>query len=170
MTRTLAVLMLACLAATPALAADEAERSAPPPRWQALDTDGDGALSLAEVEAGAPRLARRFAGLDADGDGRLTPGELQAAGEARREQARQRADERWTRADANGDGYLDLAEAQIAMPRVAADFARIDADGNGLVSREELRSAMRERHAARHGERKQRGGDGRHPPRSVNRP
>lgn len=48
--------------------------------WRAADTDGDGALSRAEVDAAKmPRLSRNFDQLDADKDGRLTPEEWHAA-------------------------------------------------------------------------------------------
>lgn len=41
---------------------------------QRLDTDGDGAISLAE--AGEHRIAEKFAKIDADGDGKVTADEL----------------------------------------------------------------------------------------------
>jgi len=48
------------------------------------DTDGDGALSRAEAEAGLPRVAKKFARIDGDGDGRLTLEEIRAWLDARR--------------------------------------------------------------------------------------
>jgi len=145
--------LLGCLALVPAgvLAADEPAAAAPGERWAALDTDGDGAVSLAEAEAGAPGFAKNFSRFDADGDGRVTRDEMRNAREAGRAQAQARAEERWQGADVNGDGFIDLAEAQTGMPRAAENFGRIDADGNGLLSREEMRGAMRERHAQRSG-------------------
>jgi Ca2+-binding EF-hand superfamily protein len=47
--------------------------------WKKLDSDGDGRVSLAEAQAGAPRLAEHFDQLDANKDGYLTPDELAAA-------------------------------------------------------------------------------------------
>ena len=47
--------------------------------WKKLDTDGDGRISRAEAQAGAPRLAEHFDQLDANKDGFLTPDELAAA-------------------------------------------------------------------------------------------
>lgn len=58
-------------------------------RFDLLDVDGDGALSLAELGDRAPRLTERFAVIDADGDGRLAREELRAYLQTLR-QARQR--------------------------------------------------------------------------------
>jgi hypothetical protein len=120
--------LLGCLALVPAgaLAADEPAPASPGERFSALDTDGDGAVSLAEAEAGAPGFARNFSRFDADGDGLVTREEMRNAREAGRAQAQARAEERWRAADTNGDG---------------------------LLSREEARSAARERHAQRQGQR-----------------
>ncbi len=46
-------------------------------RFKAADSNGDGKLSRAEVEARMPRLAQRFAWLDEDRDGFLTRDDLQ---------------------------------------------------------------------------------------------
>ncbi len=49
-------------------------------RFDNADTNGDGQLSLEEVEsADAKRLAEHFDKIDADGDGQLTKEELKAA-------------------------------------------------------------------------------------------
>lgn len=47
--------------------------------WKKLDTNGDGKLSKAEAQAGAPRLAERFEQLDANKDGFVTSEEMKAA-------------------------------------------------------------------------------------------
>ncbi len=117
-------------------------------RFSGLDTDGDGVLSAAEAAA-APGLAKNFDRLDADGDGLLTHGELQAGGKALREERRERAEQRFNGADANGDGAIDLAEAQTGMPRMAEHFGRVDADQNGLVTRQEMRAVARKQHQHR---------------------
>lgn len=62
-------------------------------RFKSADTDGDGAISKAEAEAGMPMLNRRFASIDADANGKLTPEELRAHHAKRHEQDGQDADE-----------------------------------------------------------------------------
>lgn len=62
--------------------ADRQVRSAE--RFKHADTDGDGAISRAEAEKHAPRLAQKFDRIDRDKDGKLTQDELRAYREARR--------------------------------------------------------------------------------------
>ena len=49
-------------------------------------------------------------------------------------------DERFAAADTNHDGQLTLAEAKAGMPRVAANFSKIDADQSGTVTLEEIKA------------------------------
>jgi len=60
-----------------------------------------------------------------------------------------RSDERFKKADINGDGRLSLDEARKGMPGVARNFERIDANKDGVVTREELEAARRTRPEAR---------------------
>jgi hypothetical protein len=48
--------------------------------WKRVDTDSDGAVSRAEADANAPRLASEFDRVDADGDGKVTREELKPPG------------------------------------------------------------------------------------------
>lgn len=144
-------LVIACLvvAAGPAGAADDPGRKPPEDRWSAHDTDGDGALSRAEAEAGAPGLLRNFDRIDADGDGRISREEMNSAREKARTEARKQADERWRGADQDGDGMITREEAKAGMPRVSENFDQLDADGDGRLSRDEVQRSMQQ-HRQRH--------------------
>jgi len=140
------VALLGCMALVPlaALAAD-----APPGKpdhrgehWAALDTNGDGAVSKDEAAAGAPRMAEHFAEIDTSGDGLITKDEMQAARGKHHQEMQARGEERFKGADKNGDGVIDLAEAQQGMPRAAEHFKALDTDGNGNLTREELKAGM----------------------------
>jgi Ca2+-binding EF-hand superfamily protein len=53
-------------------------------RFKHADTDGDGAISRAEAEKHAPRLAKKFDQIDSNKDGKLTQDELRAYRESKR--------------------------------------------------------------------------------------
>ena len=125
-----------------------------------LDTDGDGAISAAELEAAGPAAA--FAEADTDADGMLTADELttfRAAQEAAREARRSRM--MIGRLDTDGDGRLTLEDLSKRSDRRAALFEKADTDGDGTLSAEELgtlRAEMREARGPRHGLRDGQGG------------
>ncbi|TDK25961.1 hypothetical protein E2F46_04970 [Luteimonas aestuarii] len=114
-----------------------------------LDTDGDGRLSRAEVEAartgrdGKNRLLENFESIDTNRDGHLTRAELRAWHERQRPQReaqmRERFEQRFAEADLNGDGRLSRVEVDEKMPRLSKRFAWLDENGDGFLSREELR-------------------------------
>ncbi len=83
----------------------------------AMDTDGDGAVSPAEMDA---IIAKAFAALDANGDGYLTITESSTV----------ITPEQFKAANANGDDGLSLQEMQAAA---AADMKTADRDGNGKL-------------------------------------
>lgn len=133
-----------------------AGRHGPESRWKQLDSDGDGSISKAEAEKGAPHLAEQFASIDANGDGKLTPEEMRNAMKAHRAQCRQdpercraqmkeRFEAAWKRADTDGDGTLSRGEAEKGMPRLARHFDQIDTDHDGRVTVAEV-DAARARH------------------------
>lgn len=141
-----------------------------------LDTDGDGRISASEYEAG-PRA--RFQARDLDGDGKITAADLPpgrrvhptagaaATGQrsdvgpgARRPFARQdtleavatRAAADFKRRDANGDGFIDVAElASETADRQAYQLKRAmhraDTNGDGRVSPEEFAAPLAKRFA-----------------------
>lgn len=119
----------------------------PGPFLFGADTNEDGALGLDELNA-------FLATVDANGDGILAHEELRAAAEARAveagfelPEAGPRAERRhehvMERLDANEDGLLQTSE-------VEAHFGELDADGNGIVSGDELPRHGRHGGQARH--------------------
>lgn len=113
---------------------------------QALDSDGDGRLSRAEV-AGKDRLAEQFASIDVNGDGDIERSELRAWHERTRPQREaergQRVQAKFAEADLDRDGKLSRVEVDEKMPRLAQQFARMDGNGDGFLSREEMTSQGR---------------------------
>jgi len=107
-------------------------------RLRAADTNGDGMLSRDEAAA-LPRLAKHFDAIDADHDGQLTREELRAF-------ARQKRAEHWKKIDTDGDGRISKAEAQANAPRLFQRFDRLDANGDGFITPEELKAAFARHH------------------------
>ncbi len=69
---------------------------------------------------------------------------IAALGAAQAQSAAQIAmmESRFAAADKDKDGKLTLAEAQAGMPRVAANFSKIDRAGKGYVTIDEIKAAM----------------------------
>lgn len=51
--------------------------------------------------------------------------------------------ERLKAADANADGFISLDEAKASLPRLYANFAAIDSDGDGRISVAEFEAARK---------------------------
>ena len=128
-------------------------------RFERLDQDGDGLLTLEEFESRGI-LAR----MAEDTDGALTLEEAQAKVEARHKAKREwmaehhqmmteRLAERFAAADVDADGSLTPEEIRQAA------FARLDSNGDGYIDAEEAKAARKEmqhgkpgwRHGRRHG-------------------
>ncbi len=136
-------------------------------RFANTDTNHDGRISKEERAAHRTQMMRergdkRFEKLDANQDGVVSKAEADAATEQRLAERETRKAERESRKasgdeqrqkgqrngqrgervnpDANGDGLIDLSEHD-AM--VAAKFARMDKNGDGVLSGDELKPGKR---------------------------
>lgn len=117
-----------------------------------LDRDGDGRLTSAELaregRGPGPRLVER---LDADRDGAVSREEFRRGAAARHAEERHDAGRQWSDRfavmlrgmDVNGDGRVNRDEFAAG---ITALFVRLDKDGNGRLSREEMPSPPRAPH------------------------
>lgn len=105
------------------------------PSFQTLDADGDGQITLSEIEA---RGTAHFAGADADGDGMLSLAELEAHTQ---KQAAKRAAMMLERFDKDGDGALSVAELPKPGKGAGRMFDHFDTDSSGGISEEEFAAA-----------------------------
>lgn len=111
------------------------------PDFSALDTNGDGEITKAELEA---RGAARFAEADTDGNGALSKDELLAR---MRKANEKRVDRILERLDTDDNGSISQAEMEAAPRRGGADrlFERADTDDSGTITKEEFDTAMAQR-------------------------
>ena len=105
-------------------------------RMAKLDTNADGKVQVAEIEAQA---AQRAAAIDANADGNVTVEEIKAHREKLRAE-RQQA--RLLKLDANGDGRVSTEEFASGH---AARAAKLDADNDGVITQDEFRAGHRGR-------------------------
>jgi len=110
-----------------------AHREAAAKHFAAKDTDKDGKLSRAEV---AKMPDPMFARLDANHDGFLTPEELAQGHHGH-------GNKGFGHADTNGDGAISRDEA---LARSDKRFARIDANGDGVITQDEMKAAHHGKH------------------------
>lgn len=116
-----------------------------------VDADKDGKITQAELDAYAKA---RFDAADTDGSGGLSADEMAAHSEAQRaERAEQMRAMMIQRMDANGDGVVSFEEMQARMDAAPRDrmFLRLDTDKDGALSEAELQAA-RDRMANRMGD------------------
>lgn len=105
-------------------------------RVKKADTDGNGLLTREEAKLGLPHLYEHFEFVDANGDGSISLAELEQLRD--RDQLRLRIQDRVKTADKDGDGKLNLAEVQAAFPGLAPRFAALDKDGDGFLTLEDF--------------------------------
>ncbi|MEL6235743.1 MAG: EF-hand domain-containing protein [Pseudomonadota bacterium] len=108
-----------------------------------IDRDGDGVVTTEEADA---FRAEQFAQADANTDGQVTRDELAAFHRARiearlLERARRMAEmasaRMMTRLDTDGDGQISAEE--MTSPEADRMFALVDRDGDGAITRRETR-------------------------------
>lgn len=121
------LIMLSAVATLAGASLASAQPNGGAKRFAKLDANGDGVVTLQEMEAGA--LAR-FAKADANKDGKVTAEERRAAFEAYKQ-------ERFAKRDTNGNGLLERSEVE-RMPEKW--FSKLDANGDGALSPDELRN------------------------------
>ncbi|MDY0023082.1 EF-hand domain-containing protein [Arenimonas caeni] len=115
-------------------------------RWAASDKDGDGALDRAEAAAHHARLGENFDRIDANSDGRISREEMRAMHGKMRHGGRGGHRMQGYMAglfvgmDDDRNGAISRAELGDKAPRIAENFAAIDKDGNGEISKEEFRA------------------------------
>ncbi len=125
----------------------------PGDRMAALDANGDGAIDRAEA-AKAPRLSQQFDKLDANRDGRLSADERPKHGRGEGGRGGRGGDRgaRMAQLDKNGDGRFSRDEL-AGHERALTHFAEIDANRDGFLTHEEMKTY----HQAHRGERGPRG-------------
>lgn len=113
-----------------------------PPGFDKLDGNSDGALSLDEFKAGAPKGAdstkseELFKKIDADGDGSVTKAEAEEF-HAKREEAQQQVQSFLLNLQSGLSGTQDEEDSEDKNY-----FAKLDADSDGSVAKEEFLKAV----------------------------
>lgn len=114
--------------------------------FDAMDTDNDGKLTRAEIQA---RGQERFKAADSDGDGALSAEEMVAAAQARAAERATAMHERMLQwRDSDGDGKLSFDE--MGSNRMVRMMERADTDNDGAVSQDEM-AQMRDKMGKRGG-------------------
>jgi Ca2+-binding EF-hand superfamily protein len=113
-------------------------------KFQESDSNHDGNITKSEWQSARLREANEhFQRMDSNRDGKLTRTEVDQARDQRmggREHKRGEHGERLRALDKDGDKQLSRAEIGNDMPRLAADFDRLDSNRDGKLSREEIRA------------------------------
>lgn len=96
-----------------------------------MPRNSDGVITKESMEQ---RQAERFARMDTDGDGRLSVDELHAG------LLRERAERMHKWLDRDGDGFVSAEELAATQNK---RFAKMDANGDGVLDKDEMRSSRR---------------------------
>ena len=121
-------------------------------RFNAVDTDGNGLISVEEFSV---KRTTDFVEIDTDGNGAISEAEMMAHREKRRAEREAKRSEKqakgvarmFERADRNGDGQISLEEFEATGNQ---RFARMDKNGDGSLAPNE----MKRRHHGKHGGKK----------------
>jgi Ca2+-binding EF-hand superfamily protein len=113
-----------------------------------VDADKDGKVTYAELEA---NKKAEFAAADTNGDGVLSAEELSARELARfQEKLADRTQAMLD--DKDNDGNGSLSEAELGDGPVMRNFARVDADNDGSITKDEIQAAMKHHKKRGHGD------------------
>jgi Ca2+-binding EF-hand superfamily protein len=149
------LILSACLLATGAVLAQavpaddrhegrqEQRRERAEAQFAESDSNHDGRIGKSEWQAARLREANaRFAEIDLNRDGNLSKEEMQQARPRHMGEGHGGGMHGKLRAmDTDGDQQFSRAEIGDKLPRLAADFDRIDANRDGKLSREEIRAS-----------------------------
>lgn len=119
--------------------------------FDAIDANKDGKITQDEIAA---HRAAEFAAADTNGDGQLGSEELQA--QMLKQMMARRAARMIENMDADGNGSLSADEMREGP--LSANFARIDTDNDGAISKQEAQAAAEKVGKRREGRRHMMGG------------
>jgi Ca2+-binding EF-hand superfamily protein len=107
-------------------------------RFEAMDTDGDGKISMEEHAVAATKM---FDTMDANKDGRVTVSEMEAAHKAitghKPKKGEMTAAEKIKLIDTNGDGVVTEEEYTVGARSM---FERMDTNHDGFLSKDEVKA------------------------------
>jgi len=113
-------------------------------KFDKVDSDGDGYVSFEEFKAPPRKRGHRA---DLDGNGDVTRAEVSQHIAERNGEMSERANEHFAKMDLNGDDVVTREEAKQAA------FYRMDKDQDGVLSPAELKRPKRKNHGKKHGRR-----------------
>lgn len=115
--------------------------------FDGIDADKDGKVTFAELEA---HRTAEFTAADTNGDGSLSADELSARALARfQEKLADRTQAMLDNMDNDGSG--GLSQDEMGEGPGMRNFARIDADNDGAVTKDEIQSVMQHHKRRGHG-------------------